>query len=270
MLEQWEAEVLQWIDSHCHLGFKGMVEEEDEIIARARAAGVSPLINVESASSLESNHAAVALTERHSDIYTVVGSHPHDAVAMTPETFSAIKNLGSHPKVVAFGEAGLDYHYDRSPRDVQQGVFRDWIRAAKEEDLPLVIHTREAEEDTLTILEEEGVGEGDAVIHCFTGSLEFAHACIQLGCYISIPGIVTFKNAGDVREVAKAVPDNRLLVETDSPFLTPVPFRGRRNEPSYVTHTAAFVAELRGVPLEELAGQTVENTKRFFRKMEQG
>ena len=260
--------MLQWIDSHCHLGFKGMIDEEEEILARARAAGVSPLVNVESASSLESNEEAVALTERHDDVFTVVGSHPHDAVEMTPETFQAIRNLGKHPKVVAFGEAGLDYHYDRSPRDIQQQVFRDWIQAAKEEALPLVIHTREAEDDTLNILRDGEVGEGDAVIHCFTGSLGFAEACLDLGCYISIPGIVTFKNAGEVREVAKLVPSDRLLIETDSPFLTPVPFRGKRNEPSFVTHTAAFVAELRGIELGILAEQTVRNTKRFFRKME--
>ena len=170
--------------------------------------------------------------------------------------------------MVAFGEAGLDYHYDRSPRDIQQQVFRDWIQAAREESLPLVIHTREAEEDTLHILREGGIGDGDAVIHCFTGSLGFAEACLELGCYISIPGIVTFKNAGEVREVARMVPADRLLIETDSPFLTPVPFRGKRNEPSFVTHTAAYVAELRGVELATLAEQTVSNTKRFFRKME--
>ena len=260
--------MIQLIDSHCHLGFRGMAEEESEIIQRARDAGVTPLVNVESDSTLESNLEAVALTERHKDVYTVVGSHPHDAESMTLEVFEGIRALGSHPKVVAFGEAGLDYHYDRSPRDVQRNLFRKWLEAAREEDLPVVIHTREAEADTLEILKDVGLETGGAVIHCFTGSLDFAKACVELGCYISIPGIVTFKNAEEVRSVAKFVPDDRLLVETDSPFLTPVPHRGKRNEPAFVMHTAEYVASLRGVSLELLAAQTVANTRRFFRKME--
>lgn len=256
------------IDSHCHLGFRGMREEEDAILNRAREAGVSPLINVESSSTLESNQEAVAITQRHSDVYTVIGTHPHDAKDMTPELMASLRALSENPKVVAFGEAGLDYHYDNSPREVQQDVFRQWVHAGREEKLPLVIHTREAERDTLEILKNEGLGEEGAVIHCFTGSLGFAKSCLDLGCYISIPGIVTFKNAGDVPEVAKFVPKDRLLIETDSPFLTPVPHRGKRNEPSFVTHTAAFVADLRGVSLEELARDTVANTKRFFSRME--
>ena len=260
--------MIQLIDSHCHLGFKGMSEEEAEIIQRARDAGVTPLVNVESDSTLESNLEAVALTERHDDVYTVVGSHPHDAQEMTDDVFEGIRALGRHPKVVAFGEAGLDYHYDRSPRDVQRDLFRKWLVAAREEGLPVVIHTRDAEQDTLDILRAEGVGLTGVVIHCFTGSLEFAKACIELGCYISIPGIVTFKNAEEVREVAKFVPDSKILVETDSPFLTPVPYRGKRNEPAFVTHTAEFVASLRGVSLDTLAAQTVRNTRRFFHKME--
>ena len=260
--------MIQLIDSHCHLGFRGMVEEEAEIIERAREAGVSPLVNVESDSTLESNVEAVALTDRHPDVYTVVGSHPHDAEQMTDEVFDAIRQLGKHPKVVAFGEAGLDYHYDRSPREVQRSLFRKWLNAAREEDLPVVIHTRDAESDTLDILREVGVEPGDIVIHCFTGTVDFAKECLALGCYISIPGIVTFKKAEEVREVARIVPDDRILVETDSPFLTPVPHRGKRNEPAFVTHTASYVAELRGVSLELLASQTVANTRRFFRKME--
>ena len=259
---------MQWIDSHCHLGFRGMKEEEEDILTRARAAGVSPLVNVESASTLASNEEAVAVADRHSDVFTVIGTHPHDAKDFSDELLASIRALSVHPKVVAYGEAGLDYHYDNSPREVQQLVFRKWIRAGKEDELPLVIHTRDAEADTLAILREEGVEPGQAVIHCFTGSLPFAEACVDMGLYISIPGIVTFKNADEVRQVAQWVPKELLLIETDSPFLTPVPHRGKRNEPAFVPHTAEFVAKLRSTTLDELSRTTRENTYRFFRKME--
>ncbi len=258
------------IDSHCHLDFRGLRDEQTAVIERAKEAGVALFINVESASTLESNQASVDLARREPLVFTVVGTHPHDSKDVTPELMASLRGFHTDVNVVAYGEAGLDYHYDNSPRDVQRDVFRQWIRAGHEDDMPLVIHTRDAEEDTLRLLREEGLGPAGAVIHCFTGSLGFAEACLELGCHISIPGIVTFKNPGDVPEVAKRVPSDRLLIETDSPFLTPVPHRGKRNEPAFVRYTAEKVAELRGVSLEELARTTVANTRKFFRLDEGG
>ena len=256
----------EFIDSHCHLDYRGADEGEPAaMIERAREAGVVQLITVESASTLEGNQSTLALAQAYPFVYAVVGVHPHDAKDLTPELVEGIRAMSADSKVVAIGEAGLDYHYDNSPREEQRDAFRTWIRVAREVDLPLVIHTRDAEADTLSILKEEEIGSAGAVIHCFTGTLDFAHACLELGLYISIPGIVTFKNAGEVPDVAREVPLDRLLVETDSPFLAPVPKRGRRNEPAYVVHTAERVAQLRGLDVSELAAATVDNTRRLFR-----
>jgi TatD DNase family protein len=256
----------KWIDSHCHLDCREATpEEQDAVIARAHAAGVVQMITVESVSTKEGNLSALSVAQRHRHIYAALGVHPHDSKIMSPDLVEEIRQLSADPKVVAIGEAGLDYHYDNSPRDEQRDAFRTWIRVAREEDLPLVIHTRDAEEDTLAILREEEIGSAGAVIHCFTGSLSFAQACQDLGFYISIPGVVTFKNAGDVPEVARTVDIDRLLVETDSPFLAPAPHRGKTNEPALVVETAHHVASLRGVSPAVLAEATTRNARRLFR-----
>lgn len=258
-------ETVAVIDSHCHLDYKGHDDEREAAIVRARAAGVVQMVNVESRSSLVACEKTVSIARQHEDIFAVVGFHPHDARLVDDAAIEGLRALAADPRVVAIGETGLDYHYDHSPREEQQGAFRRFLRLAHELDLPVVIHTREAEDDTLTILREEGIGPAGGVIHCFTGTLPMAEACVELGYHVSISGIVTFKNAGDIPEVARRVPLDRLLVETDSPFLAPIPHRGRKNEPAYVVHVAARVAELREMPLSALAAATVTNTRRLFR-----
>ncbi|NUN13645.1 MAG: TatD family hydrolase [Myxococcales bacterium] len=253
------------IDSHCHLDCRGDSVQRTAIIERAHAAGVVALINVESAETIEANRDTIAIAHEFSNVYAVIGVHPHDAKTATEEVISEICTMANDPKVVAIGEAGLDYYYNHSPRDVQQHVFRRWIRAAKELDLPLVVHSRDAEEDTVRILREERIDEGQVVIHCFSGSRDFGKRCLDLGCYLSIPGVVTFKNPGDIPDVVRLAPLDRILVETDSPYLAPIPHRGRRNEPAYVVHTARKVAELRDMSFTDLARETVNNTCRFFR-----
>ena len=253
------------IDSHCHLGFDGLYEEHAAVVRRANEAGVTQMINIESAPTLEDNQKTIDIARQYDCVFATIGIHPHDSVRVDEDMVQAIGVLAKDPKVVAIGEAGLDYHYDNSPRESQREAFARWIRLAREVDLPLVIHTRDAEADTLEILRDEPPGPAGAVIHCFTGSLEFAHRCVEMGLYISIPGVVTFKNPGDVPRVAAEVPLDRLLVETDSPFMSPAPLRGRRNEPSHVVWTARKVAELRGMSFEELAVHTVSNTRRIFR-----
>lgn len=261
---------VQVIDSHCHLDYRGHDDEREAAIVRAREAGVVQMVNVESKSSLAACEKTVAIARQHDDIFAVVGYHPHDARLVDDAAIDGLRALAGDPRVVAIGETGLDYHYDHSPRDEQGDGFRRFLRLARELDLPVVIHTREAEEDTLAILREEPLGPAGGVIHCFTGTLGMAEACVDLGFHVSISGIVTFKNAGDIPEVARRVPLERLLVETDSPFLAPIPHRGRKNEPAYVVHVAAKVAELRGMELGELARATVANTRRLFRLPEPG
>lgn len=253
------------IDSHCHLDYRGHDDERVAAVARAHEAGVVQLINVESRSSLAANEKTVAIAREHDGVFAVIGVHPHDARLIDDALVDGLRSLAADPRVVGIGETGLDYHYDHSPRDVQRDGFRRFLRMARELDLPVVIHTREAEEDTLAILREEPLGPAGGVIHCFTGTLPMAEACVELGFHVSISGIVTFKNAGDIPEVARRVPLERLLVETDSPFLAPIPHRGRKNEPAYVVHVAACVAELRGMTIEDLASATVANTRRLFR-----
>lgn len=258
-------EPLQLIDSHCHLDYKGHDDEREAAIVRAREAGVVQMVNVESRSSLVACEKTVAIARQHDDVFAVIGFHPHDARLIDDAAIEGLRALAADPRVVAIGETGLDYHYDHSPREEQRDGFRRFLRLARELDLPVVVHTREAEEDTLAILREEGIGPAGGVIHCFTGTLAMAEACVELGWHVSISGIVTFKNAGDIPEVARRVPLDRLLVETDSPFLAPLPHRGRKNEPAFVTHVAAKVAELRELPLSALAAATVANTRRLFR-----
>lgn len=253
------------IDSHCHLEYKGLVEDRDGVLSRARAAGVGAFLNISTRQS-EWDH-VVGTAEREPDVFASVGIHPHEADAHQDLGRAALLEATHHPKVIAIGETGLDYYYDKSDRGAQKSLFRMHIDVARETQLPIIIHTRDAEEDTHTILAEEmGKGAFPALIHCFTASADFAEKVLALGLTISLSGIVTFKNARDLQEVAKIIPEDRLLVETDSPFLAPVPHRGRVCEPAYVADTAAFVADLRNVDVDHLRETTTANFFNLFSK----
>lgn len=251
------------IDSHCHLNYPGLVEDEAGVLDRARARGVGGFLNISTRQREWAD--VVAGAERHPDVWASIGVHPHEADAHPDLGTQALTQAAAHPKVVAIGECGLDYFYDKSDRDSQKARFRAQIEAARITGLPLIIHTRDAEEDTAEILAEE-VAKGGVrgVLHCFTGTQWLADRGLEIGFYISLSGIVTFKNAKDLAEVAKTIPEDRLLVETDSPFLAPVPHRGKPCEPAYVADTAAFVAGLRGVSPEALAASTTANFHRLF------
>jgi TatD DNase family protein len=256
-----------FVDSHAHIDGEEFDADRDEVLARAREAGVATILNVGTGDphggSLERG---VEVAERHEGVYAAVGVHPHDARLFDEAAAERVRGIvrGS-PRVVAWGEIGLDYHYDNSPRDVQREVFRGQLRMAREEDLPVIIHSREADEDTVAILEEEWRGSRRAgVLHCFGGGAWMAKRALGLGFYVSFAGTVTFKKAEPLREVALGVPLERLLVETDCPFLAPVPLRGRRNEPAFVVETARFLAALRGESLEEFARVTSSNFARLF------
>lgn len=253
------------VDSHCHLEYKGLVEDQAGVLARAREAGVGAFLNISTRQSEWEQ--VVATAAREPDVFASVGIHPHEADAHQDLGRAALVEATRHPRVIAIGETGLDYFYDKSDRNVQKSLFRMHIDVARETQLPLIIHTRDAEEDTHAILAEEmGKGAYPALIHCFTASAEFAHKVLELGLTISLSGIVTFKNAKDLQDVAKIIPDDRLLVETDSPFLAPVPHRGRVCEPAYVADTASFVAGLRGTDVAQLTAQTTENFFNLFSK----
>src|SRR5262249_42391781 len=240
------------IDSHCHLDFPDFAGELDGILARARAAGIARIVTI---STRVKQHAEVlAIAERFPDVYCSVGTHPHHAEEELDIGVDELIARTRHPKVVAIGEAGLDYHYDNSPRDAQERGFRNHIAAARATGLPLVIHSREADDDMARILEEEtGKGAFPAVLHCFTGGADLARRAVALGHFVSFTGILTFKNSAALREIAAALPADRILVETDAPYLAPGKFRGKRNEPSYVVETAKVLAETRGVPFETIA-----------------
>ncbi len=255
------------IDSHCHLNYPGLVEDEAGVIARARAAGIGAMISI---STREREWAAViAGAERHADVFATVGIHPHEADEHPDIDTARLVEAAGHPRVIGIGETGLDYFYDKSDRERQRRSFRSHIAASRETGLPLIVHTRDAEDDTIEILGEEvGKGAFPMVIHCFTGSQRLADACLALGACISLSGIVTFKNAKALQDVARTLPADRLLVETDSPFLAPVPMRGKVCEPAFVAHTALFLAGLRGESLEELTETTSNNTRKLFAKMQ--
>lgn len=256
------------IDSHCHLdpGVFGGDEGVDAAVARALAAGVSRMVTVGSGYGFDSAARAVAVARRHPTcVRATVGLHPHDAKDFTDERFADLLAMAALPEVVALGEMGLDFHYDSSPRDQQRAVFRAQLRAARDLGLPVIIHDRESAGETLAILDEEGAWAGGVLFHCYTGDVPTMEAIVARGGLVSIPGIVTFKNGETMRDVAARTPPDRLLVETDSPFLTPIPFRGRRNEPAHVAFVAQRVAEVRGMPVAELAAITAANTCRFFR-----
>lgn len=253
------------VDSHCHLEYKGLVEDQQAVLERARAAGVRGFLNISTRQSEWDR--VIGTAAREPDVWASVGIHPHEADGHADLGAAALLEATAHPKVVAIGETGLDYYYDKSDRQVQQSLFRTHIQVARETGLPLIVHTREAEEDTADILREEmEQGKFPALIHCFTASADFARIVLDLGLTISISGIVTFKNAKDLQDIASWIPEDRLLVETDSPFLAPVPHRGRPCEPAFVADTAAFVANLRGETVERLGEYTTRNFHALFQK----
>lgn len=257
--------VVALIDSHCHLDQDAFDEDRAAVVTRARAAGVGRLITVGAGGPLASNHAAVALAEADADVFAAVAVHPHDASQIADDTWDELRRLWAHPKVVAVGETGLDYYYEHSPADVQQHHLRRFVREAGRAGLPLVIHCRDAFPDLLRIFAEEDAAAIGGVIHCFSGSPAEAAACLELGFALSFSGIVTFKTADRLREVVRMTPLDRILIETDAPFLAPIPHRGKRNEPALVRHVAEEVARVLGRDLDEVARLTVANTERAFR-----
>ena len=253
------------VDSHCHLDFPDFEDHLDDVIKRASNAGVNFMMTI--CTQLSKFEQVLDVAKSHENIWCSVGVHPHNA-ADEPETNSqTLIDMAEHPKVIAFGETGLDYYYDHSPRDQQVGLFRQHIQAARQIGLPLVIHVRDADDELIRIMREEYTkGPFTGVIHCFSGSPELAEAAIQLGLYISVSGIVTFKNAHKLRDIIKTVPTDRLLVETDAPYLAPVPYRGKRNEPAYTALTANKVAELKNIDPDVFSATTTRNFFRLFTK----
>lgn len=251
------------VDSHCHLDYLARDGDLDDVLTRARNAGVSPMVTI--STKLREFDIVLGIAEQADDLFCSVGVHPHEAESEPDTTTAQLVDLARHPKVIGIGETGLDYYYDHSPRDVQRRLFRAHIGAARETGLPLIVHTRDAEADTIDILRDEmEKGAFTGVIHCFSGTRQLADRSLELGFHISISGIVTFKSAEDLRRTVEAVPLERLLVETDSPYLTPVPKRGKRNEPAMTAYTAAKVAEIKGVSAEEVAAQTTQNFRNLF------
>jgi TatD DNase family protein len=253
------------VDSHCHLDFPKLAERLPEVLGRAKAAGVSRMVTISTHVARHPRYRALA--EAHGELFFTVGTHPHNAGEEPDIPAPEIAGLSGHPRCIAIGEAGLDYHYDNSPRDVQRRVFRAHIAAARQSGLPLVVHAREADEDMIAIFRDEmGQGAFDAVLHCFSSGRRLAEVGIELGFYISFSGILTFRRSDELREIARATPRERLLVETDAPYLAPEPHRGRPNEPAYVVHTARVLADVVGLEADELAALTTANFYRLFRK----
>ncbi|MEV5020713.1 TatD family hydrolase [Sphingobium sp. LMA1-1-1.1] len=254
-----------FIDSHCHLNYKGLIDDQHNVLERARGAGIDLMLNIATRESEWDDVLATAL--RETDVWATVGIHPHEADEHPHVDTAKLVERAAHPRIVGIGETGLDYYYDHSDRERQQRSFRSHIAASRETGLPLIVHTRDAEEDTLAIMRDEmGKGTYGGVIHCFTASGAFADAAMELGFYISISGIVTFKNARDLQETAARLPLERLLIETDAPFLAPVPHRGKPCEPAFVADTARFLANLRGESVEQLAEATAANFRTLFSK----
>jgi TatD DNase family protein len=256
---------MKLIDSHCHLNYAGLAERQEEVLANARARGIAGFLNISTRQSEWGD--VVGAAERNEDVWATIGVHPHEADAHPDLDAAALVEAASHPRVIAIGECGLDYYYDKSDRAAQRERFQAHIEATRQTGLPLVVHTRDAEQDTAEILlREVGKGGVTGVLHCFTGSADLARKALDLGFYISISGIVTFKNAKDLQDTARTIPQDRLLIETDSPFLAPVPHRGQTCEPAFVADTAAFLSDLRDESLDELAEATTANFFRLFGK----
>lgn len=256
----------RYIDSHAHLEMNRFDDDREAVIERALAAGVEIIVNIGNGDiSRDSHTAAQRIAETYPFIYTTVGVHPHEASLLDDELFARLCDLSQHPKVIAWGEIGLDYYYDNSPREVQRAAFRQQVQAARERALPIVIHTRDAEADTLAILHEEWKDAAvPGIIHCFTGTRQFADAAIELGFLLSFSGVVTFTKAQALRDTAQALPLEKILIETDAPFLAPIPHRGKRNEPAFVVETAKALAALHNLTPQELGRRTAENFKRLF------
>lgn len=253
------------VDSHCHLDFPDFAAELPDVIARANAAGVTHFVTI--STRVKRFPEILAIAERFPQVSCSVGTHPHQAHEELDITTADLVRLSAHPKVVAIGEVGLDYHYDNSPREAQAYGFHTHIAAARETGLPLVIHAREADDDVAAILEAESAkGAFPFLLHCYTGGADLAHRAVALGGYVSFSGVITFKKSEELRALAAGLPEDRLLVETDAPFLAPTPHRGKRNEPAFVRNTATVLAETRGVSLEEIAARTTENFYRLFSK----
>ncbi len=250
------------IDSHCHIDDARYDADREAMIQRAKNAGIGHFVTI--GCDLETSKAAVALAQQHPFISATVGVHPHEVRHIKDGWYDELRALAKAKGVVAYGEIGLDYHYDHSPREVQRRRFREQVRLAHELKLPIVIHTREAQEDTITILKEEKGGNVGGVFHCFSGDAWLAKDALDLGFYLSFSGVITFQNATMLRDIVKTVPLDRILVETDAPYLTPVPHRGKRNEPAYVRHVADKIAELHGLTIQDVEAATSQNTKRLF------
>ena len=254
------------VDSHCHLDFPDLSAELDAVVGRARAAGIGRIVTI--STRVKKLAQVIAIAEQFPEVFCSVGTHPHNAHEELGIDAKVLVTLAKHPKIVAIGEAGLDYHYDNSPREAQAQSFRQHIAAARESGLPLVIHSRDCDADMARILREEsGKGAFPAVLHCFTGGRDLAFTAIELGHYVSFTGILTFKRSDDLRAISAALPGDRILVETDAPYLAPLPYRGKRNEPSYVVETAKVLADVRGVSPKEIAERTTENFFRLFSKV---
>jgi TatD DNase family protein len=254
------------IDSHCHLEFPDLQREIDAVVTRAEAAGIARMVTI--STRVRRHDTLLAITEHFAPVYCSVGTHPHHAAEESDVTLAELRERAARPKVVAIGEAGLDYYYDRSPRDVQERVFRTHIAAARESGLPLVIHTRDADADMIRILEDEtGDRSFTAVLHCFSSGRELAERAIALGHYISFTGILTYKKSDELRAIAASLPADRIMVETDSPYLAPQSRRGKRNEPAYVVETAQMLADTRGVSFDTIARETTDNFFRLFSRV---
>lgn len=249
-------------DSHAHVDDMAFNDDREDVINHAFAGGVTRILNP--GADIESSLRAIDVAEKHPGIYAAVGVHPHDAKDVPANYLDLLKDMTKSPKVVAIGEIGLDYHYDHSPRDVQKKVFVEQIALAKQLALPIIIHDRESHGDILDIIKQENAGVNGGVLHCFSGSAEFAMECIRLGFHISIAGPITFKNSKKTAEVVERIPLDRLLIETDCPYLAPEPYRGKRNEPLFVKYTAARIAEIRGVSVDEICRITCENAINLF------
>ncbi len=252
------------VDSHCHLDSKEFDGDREEAIRRAVDAGVARMVAIGTGEGPPDLEAGIRLADRHPEFYATVGIHPHYAAKATDSALASLRELLRHPRAIAVGEIGLDYHYDFSPRDRQRAVFEEQMSIAKEAGKPIVIHTREAWDDTFALLGRHWAPHGlGGIMHCFSGGLTEARRCLELGFHLSFGGIVTFPKAADIRQAAAETPADRILVETDAPYLAPVPRRGKRNEPAFVVHTASRIAEMRGVSLDEIARQTTANFERL-------
>jgi TatD DNase family protein len=257
--------MIELLDSHAHVDGPEFDADRPDVLARARAAGVKRIVVIGAVGDPTSAERAVALAEQDPDVFATVATHPHDVEKMTPEWWATHERLAAHPRVVAIGETGLDYYYDHSPREQQQVAFRRFVELARAVGKPVVCHIRDAHEDARAILRETGAAELGVVIHCFTGTPADAEAYAQMGCYVSFSGIVTYKTAQPVRDAVAKVPRDRLMIETDCPYLAPVPKRGKRNEPAFVVHTAEVVAAAAGMKFEDLAAITTANAARVYR-----